>query len=635
MTITVLHVITGLSRGKAQHTLKRLVLAGRDSPTLRQVVVTLRDGGVHQQTLQDAGVELHSLDLDKASRLPAAFLRLVTLIRRIRPNVVMTWLYHADALGTLAMIMSGVGVNRLVWNVSCSNPLLSGDTRATRRIVKFLAWLSPLPWAVVSDTPSGQQVYETLGYRARRWVHMPPGSGRRHVGRTSKLYRQLQAASDRWPFERLWREHSSQVRWQLRILSARIRRRLLNRTTFVAVTGSCGKTVTTLLTDAILATDGPTHRRGRGNVFRCSVRNVLSATASSKYCLQEVSAYPVGDMARHVRVLRPDISIVTTIGSDHYKSFRGPEGAAKEKGRLVEALPKSGVAILNADDPHVLAMADRTNARVLTFGRSHGADISATDVSSVWPERLKLTVIHGSEKLPIQTNLVGEHWTTSVLAAIACGIVCGVDLKACAKTVSAFEPVFNRYSVHSKHDGPVYVLDAQKAPLWTLPVGLEFVARAQAPRKTMIFGTISDCPGSGSPKYRRVAREALEVADRVVFVGPNAGHASKLLRDGGLRARLFTFQTSYEASAFLAEALPDELIYIKASITDHLERIMLSQLQKVVCWRQRCGREFACYRCRRYRVPHDPPFGLIGAPSLPLRDPASESSAHLPFSTAS
>ena len=81
---------------------------------------------------------------------------------------------------------------------------------------------------------------------------------------------------------------------------------------------------------------------------------------------------------------------------------------------------------------------------------------------------------------------------------------------------------------------------------------------------------------------------------------------------------VFAFQSNYQASAFLAEeALPEELIYVKASITDHLERIMLSQLDQVVCWRERCRRrDVDCPSCRNYRRPHAPPFGLAESNSL-------------------
>jgi UDP-N-acetylmuramyl pentapeptide synthase len=102
-------------------------------------------------------------------------------------------------------------------------------------------------------------------------------------------------------------------------------------------------------------------------------------------------------------------------------------------------------------------------------------------------------------------------------------------------------------------------------------------------------------------RYRQIARDALAVADRVVFVGPHSSHIQRL-RQGD------AFQTAYEASDFLSrEPLPGELIYIKASrAADHLERIMLSQLDEVVCWRKRCRKVVNCPSCYRYRHPHIP-----------------------------
>jgi len=261
-------------------------------------------------------------------------------------------------------------------------------------------------------------------------------------------------------------------------------------------------------------------------------------------------------------------------------------------------------------------MAARTRARVLLFGTSSDADIRATEISSAWPERLAMTVSHGSDSLRIQTKFVGEHWTTSVLAAVACGLVCGVDLKDSAKAIESFEPMFGRYSVHAKPNGPVYIFD-HKAPYWTIAASLAFVKSAYAPHKTVVFGTISDYPGKGGRRYRSVAREALEISDRVVFVGPQSGHVNKL-RQGEMGDRLHAFETTFQASEFLAQvAVSGELICIRGSLmADHLERIMLSQLDRVVCWRERCRRCVECFRCRDYRKPHAPPFGLTENNSL-------------------
>jgi UDP-N-acetylmuramoyl-tripeptide--D-alanyl-D-alanine ligase len=138
--------------------------------------------------------------------------------------------------------------------------------------------------------------------------------------------------------------------------------------------------------------------------------------------------------------------------------------------------------------------------------------------------------------------------------------------------------VFGRASVHSVPGGPDFIIETQKAPLWTIANTMTIMRNARAARKTMVIGTVSDYSGKGGDTHRKVARLALDVADRVIFVGPQAGHVTKL-RQGDVTDRLFAFVTSYQASAFLAEtAIAGELIHVKASITDHLERIMLSQL---------------------------------------------------------
>ena len=101
------------------------------------------------------------------------------------------------------------------------------------------------------------------------------------------------------------------------------------------------------------------------------------------------------------------------------------------------------------------------------------------------------------------------------------------------------------------------------------------------------------------------------MADRVIFVGPHSGHVDKL-RQSDLRERLLSFQTAYQAGKFLSNStIPGEIVYVKSSLAaDHLERIMLSQLEEVVCWREGCGKNVCCPSCRDYRTAAPPPFGL-------------------------
>jgi UDP-N-acetylmuramoyl-tripeptide--D-alanyl-D-alanine ligase len=162
--------------------------------------------------------------------------------------------------------------------------------------------------------------------------------------------------------------------------------------------------------------------------------------------------------------------------------------------------------------------------------------------------------------------------------------------------------------VHQAPGGPTFLLD-HKAPVWTIPHCFAFLKSASAPRKTVIFGNLSDYAGSAGPRYRRVAREALEVADRVVFVGSNSRYVEKL-RQGELADRLLAFQTAFEASAYFKEhVLPDELIVPKGSLRgDHLERIMLSLSEPVVCWMEHCRVKSVCTKCQDYKRPHLPIF---------------------------
>jgi UDP-N-acetylmuramoyl-tripeptide--D-alanyl-D-alanine ligase len=431
---------------------------------------------------------------------------------------------------------------------------------------------------------------------------------------------------------RLYGTEQALAGWRKRLQSPRAQLRRLMRPdiTYVGVTGSCGKTTTTRLIGAVLSQVGEVRTDAGRNGPSRVLENILAIGAKTKFCVQELSGSRPDRIRLQVKSLRPQIGVITTIGSDHYKNFRSLEATAQEKSRLVAFLPRRGTAILNADDPHVIAMRDRTRARVITYGVSREADIRAEDVRSAWPDRLSLTVLHGQERLRVQTQLVGEFWITSVLAAIACGLTQGLDLKTCAAAITKFEPVFGRASVHSVPGGPDFIIETQKAPLWTIANTMTIMRNARATRKTMVIGTVSDYSGKGGDTHRKVARLALDVADRVVFVGPQAGHVSKL-RQGEVKERLFAFVTSYQASEFLAEtAIAGELIHVKASITDHLERIMLSQFDSVTCWRERCGVENSCPDCCDYRTSCPPPFGLDAAESESATGEQSASSEAAP-----
>lgn len=449
----------------------------------------------------------------------------------------------------------------------------------------------------------------------RRGLHKDSGRAggeKRHAAVTPRLLGLVRNAARRpfRPLMRMLRRRAPKDGSYALNLLARIKRLWLTDTTFIAFTGSCGKSTAIALSEAILSTVGKC-RKGIDRSTTLAADTVLRADRSTAYCLLEAHAGFPGGLRKSLWPFQPHVGVVTTIGDDHHSNYRSREAVAREKGILMETLPRSGVGVLNIDNPLIADMAKRTRARLLTFGRSPEADLRAFDVSSDWPQRMSMSVAYQGETARVQTKLIGKHWVTSVLAAIGVGLACGIDLKTCAQIVARTDPVFGRFTVHPRDDGGFFVLDSHKAPYWTIVEGLTFVKSVSAPRKTIIFGTISDYPGAAGPRYRRVAREALEVADRVIFVGPHAGHIDRLLRRGIGTDRLFGFQTTYQASQFIdRDEIAGELIYVKASISQHLERIMLARLDEVVCWREACGRKRVCMSCQHFRTVQPLPLGM-------------------------
>lgn len=171
----VVHIITELGSGGAERMLTRVVLAAHQRASCRQVVVSLMNEGIYGATLRDAGVELHCLRMRRGVPSLPALLTLVRVLRRHKPDVIMTWLYHADLLGLLASLLAGLGARRVVWNLRCSDFDSAVSAGSTRLVIRALTRLSALPAAVAANSWSGRRHHAMIGYRPQRWVILPNG----------------------------------------------------------------------------------------------------------------------------------------------------------------------------------------------------------------------------------------------------------------------------------------------------------------------------------------------------------------------------------------------------------------------------------------------------------------------------
>jgi glycosyltransferase involved in cell wall biosynthesis len=167
-SLRVMHVITGLDTGGAETQLAHLVTA-RKRAGAEDMVVSLIPGGALRARLEEAGVEVRDLGMRRGRPSLAAFLRLRALIRRFRPRIVQSWMYHADLMAAFALRYSGRWEETpLIWGIRCSDMNLADYGRTLRWTVRLCARYSHLPDLVVANSEAGLKAHLGLGYRPFR-----------------------------------------------------------------------------------------------------------------------------------------------------------------------------------------------------------------------------------------------------------------------------------------------------------------------------------------------------------------------------------------------------------------------------------------------------------------------------------
>ena len=173
---TVIHIINELDAGGAERVLTRIACHNAQTNGPKQIVVSLMGEGVYGADLRASGVDLHCLGMTSGLRdLPGAIIRLSRLMRREKPDAIMSWLYHSDFISTLAAMLSGRGTKRLAWNIRCAEMDLAQYGRSTRGVLTLLAKLSRFPAIVAANSHAGQRHHITCGYHPKKWAFLPNG----------------------------------------------------------------------------------------------------------------------------------------------------------------------------------------------------------------------------------------------------------------------------------------------------------------------------------------------------------------------------------------------------------------------------------------------------------------------------
>jgi UDP-N-acetylmuramoyl-tripeptide--D-alanyl-D-alanine ligase len=307
-------------------------------------------------------------------------------------------------------------------------------------------------------------------------------------------------------------------------------------------------------------------------------------------------------MEQYARMIRPDIVVVTTIGSEHHRSLGSLEATRAAKAEMVRALPTSGLAVLNGDDPNVLWMAKLTKARVITYGFDETNDVRASNVSLEWPHGTQFLLHMNGETRTARTALIGTHMVYPVLAAIAVASAEGFSLEQTLSFLQSMRPTPGRLEPVRLPNGVMLLRDDHKSSLETIHAALDVFSELHARRRGVVMGEVSEPPGSKGPIYRELGRRIAATADYAVFVGGNFQPYAAGAREAGFpMSALFNVKGSVLDAAELLrrELQPGDTVLIKGRDTQRLGRIAIALTGRTV----RCDIDFcdarvvACEEC--------------------------------------
>ena len=277
----------------------------------------------------------------------------------------------------------------------------------------------------------------------------------------------------------------------------------------IGITGSAGKTTTKNFVRAVLQV-------GYSSVYasEASLNNDIGVPVTIADAPDDVEALVIEmgmrgfhEIDRLCGIAAPNIGIVTNVGDAHGDRVGGPDGIAIAKGELIEALPADGVAVLNADDERVNAMASRTSARVLTFGRSESADVRYEITETDEDGRCTADFFFKDQKASATPMLPGEHMVINAAAAIAAGLACGMTLLNAVKGIGREELETGRMCWLEAVNGLRILDDSYNANEHSMLAALQVIADLSVKTRFAVLGAMAEIFDSEGA-HRRVAEFA-------------------------------------------------------------------------------------------------------------------------------
>ncbi len=312
------------------------------------------------------------------------------------------------------------------------------------------------------------------------------------------------------------------------------RRRLNLRV--IGVTGSVGKTTTKELIAAVLGTRYRTFKsEGNYNNEIGLPLMLLKLTEAHERAVLEMGFYQPGEIRFLCDLARPHVGVVNNVYAVHLERAGSIENIARGKAELVEALPPApeGVAVLNYDDPLVLAMHSRTRARVLTYGLDPAADVWADGIESLGLAGIHFHLHYRRETLHVRVPLLGRHSVHTALRAVAVGLSEGLTWQEIVEGLQAIGATQLRLVAVTGPHGSLILDDTYNASPESVIAALNLLNDLEG-RRVAVLGDMLELGSYEEMGHRLVGRRAGDVADLLVTVGPRARLIAQEAREVGM-----------------------------------------------------------------------------------------------------
>ncbi len=339
----------------------------------------------------------------------------------------------------------------------------------------------------------------------------------------------------------------------------------------IAVTGSVGKTTTKEFISAVLSQAFPTYKtQGNMNSETGLPLTLLHTEPSHRMVVAEMGMCNFGEISELSRIARPNIGVLTNIGMCHIEYLGSQEGILKAKMEIVDGMSEDGVLVINGDDPF-LASVNHTVQKRVTYGLNHPQyDYYAYNVS-ILDEGVSFTAKTPLGELDIQLAIDGIHNVYNALAAIAVGVLCGMDLDSIGEGLRHIEKAPMRQNIR-KEEGMTLIEDCYNASPTSMKASIDVLKQKQG-RKIAVLGDMLEL-GERSEEFHQRVGEMLEGVSVLIAYGKYASFYLEGASRAGVIQRIPCETPEQAAVNLRLVAREGDVVLFKASRGMQAEKVI-------------------------------------------------------------